>query len=92
MKKIGGTLTLRRQMNERKLNYFGHVTRHECLENSIAHGQVPGRRRKGRPPVSWLDDVKSVSNGNLMDAYRLAYDRDGWRAAVKSTQTPTGVT
>ena len=36
------------RIRERKLKYFGHVTRHNSLEKDVMLGPMPGLRRQGR--------------------------------------------
>ena len=56
--KIGNSLVLRSQMMERKLKFFGHVMRHESFEKGIIQGMVEAKRKRGRPPKEWMDDIK----------------------------------
>ena len=59
LEKIGTDLTIRRGIMERKLNYFGHIVRRsEGIEKQILQGAVEGKRGRGRPPISWTDDIK----------------------------------
>jgi len=37
-------ISLTGQMKSRKLKYFGHVTRHDSLENDIMLGTMQGKR------------------------------------------------
>ena len=55
---IGNSLVLRSQMMERKLKFFGHVMRHESFEKGIIQGMVEAKRKRGRPPREWMDDIK----------------------------------
>ena len=41
--KVGEKKTLRANILSRKLNYFGHIVRHPCLEKSIMQGTVDGK-------------------------------------------------
>ena len=56
--KIGNSLMLRSQMMERKLKFFGHVMRHESFDKGIIQGMVEAKRKRGRPPMEWMDDIK----------------------------------
>ncbi|BFZ05017.1 hypothetical protein BsWGS_08056 [Bradybaena similaris] len=44
-------------IKHRKLTYFGHIKRHNGLERIILEGQVPGKRKRGRPRRRWTQDV-----------------------------------
>ena len=55
---IGNSLVLRSQMMERKLKCFGHVMRHDSFVKGIIQGMVEAKRKRGRPPREWMDDIK----------------------------------
>ena len=40
---------------KRKLNFFGHMKRHDSLEKAWLEGQVPGKRSRGRQRRRWED-------------------------------------
>ena len=44
-------------VKNRKLKYFGHIKRHNTLEKTILEGKADGRRRRGRPPRRWEQDI-----------------------------------
>ena len=84
--KIGTDLTIRRGIMERKLKYFGHIVRRaEGVEKQILQGAVEGKRGRGRPPISWTDDIKKVSGQGMKGATQMAGKRVAWRALVKTT-------
>ena len=65
--KIGTDLTIRRGIMERKLKYFGHIVRRsEGVEKQILQGAVEGKWGRGRPPISWTDDIKRVSGQGMI--------------------------
>ena len=45
----------------RKLAYYGHTMRKQgsCLEKEIMQGTMPGARRRGRPRIAWMDNIKT---------------------------------
>ena len=66
---IGTDLTIKRGIMERKLKYFGHIVRRsEGVEKQILQGAVEGKRGRGRPPISWTDDIKKVSGKGMKGA------------------------
>jgi len=42
---------------DRKLRYFGHVTKHKCLEKDIIQATLPGNGKSGRPKTTCLNKV-----------------------------------
>ena len=70
-------LMLREMVRRRKLRFFGHVIRRKGLERTIITGKVNGKRKRGRPPTSWLKDIKGeVSPNNNVDwVSRTQFDK-----------------
>ena len=67
----------------RKLKYFGHVKRHDCLERDIYEGIIEGKRGRGRPRRRWSKDISERLNTTVTEAGRRAQDRDAFRRAVR---------
>ena len=63
----------------RKLKYFGHTKRHTSIQNQIMEGTVKGKRSRGRPRRSWMDDVKGWTGLSAAECNAKARDRDEWR-------------
>jgi len=54
-----------------------------CVENDIIHTRHSARqRRRGRPRLSWIDNVKAWTRLALEEAIRKAHDRDKRRRFV----------
>ena len=66
-----------------KLQYFGHLMRRvDSLEKTLMLGGIGGRRRRGRPRMSWLDGITDSMNVNLSEPQELVIDREAWHAAI----------
>ena len=52
------------------------------LEREIIQGQTEGLRARGRPPTSWMDDMRALTGGTVVEATGLACNRVVWRALV----------
>ena len=90
LEKAGVTKTLLATVKARKMRYFGHImrTNGNCLEKEIIQGTLPGRRARGRPKISWMDNIKTwtgLEPGNLL---RAADDRLQWRSIVHGVANP----
>ena len=75
-------------MRERRLRWYGHVKRRDEGEAlAIARDwTVEGRRPRGRPRKTWIDNVKDDMRAlNLTDD--MTEDRQVWRSAI-ARQTP----
>ena len=70
-----------------KLKYFGHITRHDCLEKQILEGKITGKR-KGRPHRRWVEDITDILKMSTTDIAELAEDRIKYRALIKDATSP----
>ena len=61
LKEISAGISLEGMMLKLKLQYFGHLIRRvDSLEKSLMLGGIGGRRRRGRPRMSWLDGIMDL--------------------------------
>jgi hypothetical protein len=90
--KAGCTAMLERQVQRRKLPYFGHnVRQHESTEKSVILGILPGQRKRGGQRRLWINDItewlskltgKPVS---ISEAVATAQDRQGYKCIIMGT-------
>ena len=82
LKEIGPGYSLERLMLNLKLQYFGHLMRRaDSFEKTLILGKIEGRRRIGRPRMSWVAIPDSM-NMSLSKLQELLLDRETWGAAV----------
>ena len=66
-----------------KFQYFDHLLRSvDSLEKTLMLGGIGGRRRRGRPRMTWLDGIMDLMNVSLSELRELVMDREAWRAAI----------
>ena len=73
-------------IREGRLRWFGHVKRREGegLLGEVMELVAPGIRPRGRPKKQWKNNIEEdLREMHLREAD--AMDRDGWRAAIKSS-------
>ena len=70
--------TLLATVKRRKLNWFGHVCRHDSLAKTILQGTVAGGRKRGRPRKTWMDNIKEWTGLTTPQLIRKAENRSTW--------------
>jgi hypothetical protein len=90
LEKAGTERDLLAAVRRRKLAYYGHVMRKtgESLEKEIMQGTMPGSRARGRPRMSWMDNVRTWTNLNTGELIRKVEDRVKWRQFARSAANP----
>ena len=66
LKEISPGISLEGMMLKLKLQYFGHLMRRaDSLEKTLMLGKIEGKRRRGRPRMSWLDGITDLMDMSL---------------------------
>ena len=74
----------------RKLAYYGHTMRKQvsCLEKEIMQGTMPGARRRARPRMAWMDNIKTWTGLSAEESIRMTEDRDKCRKYAHGVVNP----
>ena len=83
---------LLKEIDKRRLRYVGHANRskHTHLMTTALQGKVEGKRRKGRPPISYIGNLIEASGlGGLQQIVGDSRDRAKWRKLVATRGAPT---
>ena len=85
-------MELVKEINKRKLRYVGHATRHSKtnLMASVLQGKTEGKRKRGRPSVSYLSNLRDITNMDVGLMIGNTRDRDKWRKIVNSVAATIG--
>ena len=69
------------EINKRRLKYVGHVNRNEkaTLMTTVLQGKVESKRKIGRPPISYIENIKKCSKLSLHEIVKKSQDRNVWR-------------
>ena len=70
--------------------FVGYVFRKDSICKDLVIGAVYGKRGNGRPKTRYSDNIREFGgNRSFADLYRLAQNRDAWRAtAVQLNELP----
>ena len=82
IEQVGQTTPLGSIILRQKLNYLGHVMRHDGMEKKMMVGMVEGSRRRGRQRMRWFDGAKEAMGMGVCEMQRSALDREGWCVKV----------
>ena len=75
--------TLEAEIVKLALPYFGHVVRADSMELQLMLGKMDGLRRRGRPHITWLNNVQIyIANDNIMKILAEVRNRVIWRGTV----------
>ena len=71
-------------IRRRRLKYVGHAVRNlrTDLMSTVLQGKVDGKRNRGRPAMTYIDNIKKDSGLSLSQIVRRCEDRDDWRRVV----------
>jgi len=53
------------------------------LEKETMQGTMPGARRRGRPRMAWMVNIKMWTGLPVEESIRMTEDRDKWRKYVQ---------
>ena len=81
---IGPHEDLLTTVKQRKLRWYGHITR-SGLAKTVMQGTVQGERRRGRQRKRWEDNIPEWTGLTLGTAMRKAERREEWRELVART-------
>ena len=91
LKELGVQRLMLSEISKRRLKYLGHANRNTKtdLMTTVLQGKVEAKRNYGRPPTSYIDNVKVDSGLQLYDVIHQRRDRDRWRPLVARSGAPT---
>ena len=81
---VGKVVNLLEVVRKRKLQWFGHVVRQgaDSLAKTILEGMVDGKRNRGRPEKSWMNNIIEWTGMKVVDLIKSARDRKAWKTIV----------
>ena len=81
---------LLQEIDRRRLRYIGHANRSTStnLMSTVMMGKVQGKRKRGRPPTSYIGNVIDASGLTMQELVHLSTEREEWRNLVTSRGAP----
>ncbi|CAK9292306.1 unnamed protein product [Gordionus sp. m RMFG-2023] len=78
-------------INENRLRWYGHILRRETndVNRKVLDMEVPGKRGRGRPHVTWKDQVDKVMMTKKINP-DMALTRSRWKKLIKTNPTTVG--
>ena len=72
-------------IRKRQLQFLRHLNRHKCIEHLALTGKIEGKKSKGRPRITYLNNLnswvtkKEKSNISLL---RIFDQREEWHTMI----------
>ena len=88
LSQLGTKKNILSDINKRRLKYIGHATRNNKtdLMSSIFYGKSSAKRKQGRPPTTYQDNIKETSDLKMSQIARRSQNREDWRRVVTALQ------
>ena len=81
---IDGKIQITPMIRRKKLQYFGHLMRHNNICKTLLEGHINGKRNRGRPRMSWLDNITEWTGCSYEQTVRICMDRRRWKSIISS--------
>ena len=78
LKRMKTERSLLSTIKKRKLRYFGHVKRQNGLLKQTLEGRIEGRRPRGRPRTTWVDNIEAWTGMRKYECTEACRDRAQW--------------
>ena len=75
LRRMGTGREIVRQFKTRKLQYLGHLIRHNTSQIQLIEGKIEGIRSRGRPRNTWTTDITTTNGMKYYQLKRAAEDR-----------------
>ena len=67
-------------IEQRKCVFIGHMIRRDGLQRLFLEGKFNGKRGRGRPRLTWFNNIKEWTGVNYAEAIRKAQHRGDRRS------------
>ena len=82
LRRMGTGRKIVRKFKTMKLQYLGHIIRHNTSQIQLIEGKIEGRRSRGWPRNTWTTDITTTNGMKYYQLNRAAEDRKRWHGLV----------
>ena len=88
LEELGLQRSFLNEIKRRRLKYVGHAVRNPRIDLMplVIQDKVEGKRGRGRPAMTYIDNLKKDSGLSLNQIVMRSEDRDDWRSVVAKTR------
>ena len=90
-RRMGTGREIERQFKTRKLQYLGHLTRHNASKLQLLERKTKGRRSRGRPIITWITNLKTSAGAKYYQLNIAAEDGKRWHGLIVNLAQETTV-
>ena len=89
LNQLGTNRKMLSEINKRRLKYIGHATRNKNtnLMSSVLYGKLEAKRKQGRPPITYQDNIKEITGLKMSQIARRSQNREDWRRVVAARKS-----
>ena len=90
LRRANANRQLMKTIQQRSLQFFGHLVRRNNIHRVLIEGKINGKRGRGRPITSWVNNIVKWTGLDYPSVVRTAQDRHWWRAVSSDPLTVDG--
>ena len=90
LRRANANRQLMKTIQQRSLQFFGHLVRRNNIHRVLIEGKINGKRGRGRPITSWVNNIVKWTGLDYPSVVRTAQDRHRWKAVSSDPLTLDG--
>ena len=84
LRRVGTGREIMLQFKTRKLQYLGHLKRHNTAQLQLIEGNIEGRRSRGQPRTPWMTDLTNSTGAKYYQLWRADEDQNRWHGQPRT--------
>ena len=90
LRRANANRQLMKTIQQRSLQFFGHLVRRNNIHRVLIEGKINGKRGRGRPITSWVNNIVKWTGLDYPSVVRTAQDRHRWKPVSSDPLTVDG--